>query len=46
MCVPGSELETMPMQQLEALIQRVAVFYRTSPRHKLAIVRVGGCVCV
>jgi Ca2+-transporting ATPase len=37
-CV-GYEIETLSSQQLEGLISRVAVFYRTSPRHKLAIVR-------
>lgn len=35
----GYEIETLSSQQLEGLISRVAVFYRTSPRHKLAIVR-------
>jgi P-type Ca2+ transporter type 2C len=39
----GQEIETISQQQLEAIITRVAVFYRTSPRHKLAIVRVGEC---
>lgn len=32
-------MEYMSPQQLEVIIKRVAVFYRTSPRHKLAIVR-------
>lgn len=35
----GQEMEYMSAQQLESIIKRVAVFYRTSPRHKLAIVR-------
>ena len=35
----GQEMEYMSPAQLEGVIQRVAVFYRTSPRHKLAIVR-------
>jgi len=35
----GSEMERMSAAQLESIIKRVAVFYRTSPRHKLAIVR-------
>ena len=35
----GQEMEYMSAQQLESVIKRVAVFYRTSPRHKLAIVR-------
>jgi len=35
----GPEMEYMSAAQLESVIKRVAVFYRTSPRHKLAIVR-------
>lgn len=40
----GHEIETLSAQQLESCISRVAVFYRTSPRHKLAIVRVSQSV--
>ncbi|CAM9329969.1 unnamed protein product, partial [Choristocarpus tenellus] len=35
----GQEIEAMGTIELEAMIQDVAVFHRTSPRHKLSIVR-------
>ncbi|CAM9236671.1 unnamed protein product, partial [Discosporangium mesarthrocarpum] len=35
----GQEVERLTSTELEALIADVAVFYRTSPRHKLNIVR-------
>ncbi|CAM9534611.1 unnamed protein product, partial [Heterosigma akashiwo] len=35
----GNEVESMPRQTLLDSLDRVAVFYRVSPRHKLAIVR-------
>ncbi|CAM9580982.1 unnamed protein product, partial [Phaeothamnion confervicola] len=35
----GPEIERLSPGELESMIRDVAVFYRTSPRHKLAIVR-------
>ncbi len=35
----GTEIEHMSASELEEVIHDVAVFYRTSPRHKLRIVR-------
>jgi len=35
----GSAMEAMAACELEAVITQVSVFYRTSPRHKLAIVQ-------
>ncbi len=35
----GMEIEAMSSRDLESVIHDVAVFYRTSPRHKLRIVR-------
>ncbi len=35
----GTEIEHMSTSELEEIIHDVAVFYRTSPRHKLRIVR-------
>lgn len=35
----GDELDTMDMPQLRRIIGQVGVFYRTTPRHKLKIVK-------
>ncbi|CAM9587881.1 unnamed protein product, partial [Laminaria digitata] len=35
----GAEIEGMSGRRLEELVHEVAIFYRTSPRHKLAIVQ-------
>lgn len=35
----GTEMEHMSQSDLESVIHQVAVFFRTSPRHKLSIVR-------
>ncbi|KAL4130426.1 hypothetical protein PRIC2_006423 [Phytophthora ramorum] len=37
--ISGQELEIMEMMELEQRILKTCVFYRTSPRHKLKIVR-------
>ena len=37
--ITGAELETMPDRALEEQVDRTAVFARTSPEHKLRIVR-------
>ena len=37
--ITGAELETMPDRALEEQVDRIAVFARTSPEHKLRIVR-------
>jgi len=36
----GDQLETMTETQLDQVIDNVSVFYRVTPRHKLAIVKV------
>lgn len=36
----GDQLETMTEPQLDQIINNVSVFYRVTPRHKLAIVKV------
>ena len=38
----GPDVEQMSPSELEAMAPRVAVFYRVTPRHKLAIVQVLG----
>eukprot|EP00752_Nemacystus_decipiens_P005424 g4916.t2 len=35
----GAEIEQMSPSELEVFVHEVAVFYRTSPRHKLSIVK-------
>jgi Ca2+-transporting ATPase len=35
----GSELDTLTERQVQECIQGISVFYRTTPRHKLVIVR-------
>eukprot|EP00903_Cladosiphon_okamuranus_P015918 g14703.t1 len=35
----GAEIERMTPSELKAFVHEVAVFYRTSPRHKLSIVK-------
>ncbi|RLN31696.1 hypothetical protein BBJ28_00008157 [Nothophytophthora sp. Chile5] len=37
--ISGQELEIMDMEELQQRILKTCVFYRTSPRHKLKIVR-------
>lgn len=38
-CLSGEEIEKMSASDLEKVVSRVAVFYRTSPKHKLHIVK-------
>jgi Ca2+-transporting ATPase len=38
-CVTGQELEEMSIEELEAMVDRVAVYARVSPEHKLNIVQ-------
>ena len=46
----GAELETMTQEDLEAVVEKVSVYARVSPRHKLMIVQahkaVGGVACM
>jgi Ca2+-transporting ATPase len=35
----GSELDSMSNEQLASIIENVTIFYRTSPRHKMEIVK-------
>lgn len=39
MSMSGEELDTMDIDQLRRIINKVGVFYRTTPRHKLKIVK-------
>eukprot|EP00127_Corallochytrium_limacisporum_P002707 Clim_evm16s136 gene=Clim_evmTU16s136 len=39
MALSGPELQAMPLDQLEQVIRKVRVFYRTTPQHKLKIVK-------
>lgn len=36
----GDQIEQMDVEQLKQVINSVSVFYRTTPRHKLKIVKV------
>ena len=36
----GDELDMMDLQQLSCVIGRVSIFHRTTPRHKLKIIKV------
>ena len=38
-CLSGEDIETMSFDELNEAVTRCAVFYRTSPRHKLNIVK-------
>ncbi|KAL7314098.1 High affinity Ca2+/Mn2+ P-type ATPase-like protein [Mucor circinelloides] len=38
-CITGHDIETMSERQLQEMIHTVSVFARTTPKHKLAIVR-------
>ncbi|KAI8879967.1 PMR1-type calcium-transporting P-type ATPase [Backusella circina FSU 941] len=38
-CLTGHDIETMSERQLQEMIHTVSVFARTTPKHKLAIVR-------
>ncbi|KAI8991345.1 PMR1-type calcium-transporting P-type ATPase [Mycotypha africana] len=38
-CLTGHDIESMSERQLQEMIQHVSVFARTTPKHKLAIVR-------
>ena len=38
-CLSGEQIEKMSLAELESVVSKVAVFYRTSPRHKLNIVK-------
>ncbi|KAI8058642.1 PMR1-type calcium-transporting P-type ATPase [Gilbertella persicaria] len=38
-CITGHDIETMSERQLQEMIHSVSVFARTTPKHKLAIVR-------
>jgi len=38
-CLTGHDIESMSDKQLEEVIGSISVFSRTTPRHKLAIVR-------
>jgi len=38
-CMSGEEIEKISQAELEQMVPRIAVFYRTSPRHKLSIVK-------
>ncbi|KAI9486624.1 MAG: PMR1-type calcium-transporting P-type ATPase [Benjaminiella poitrasii] len=38
-CITGHDIETMTERQLQEMIHSVSVFARTTPKHKLAIVR-------
>ena len=40
MAMCGEDLDTMDISQLRRVIGQVGVFYRTTPRHKLKIVKV------
>ena len=42
MALSGEELDSMDIGQLCRIIGQVGVFYRTTPRHKLKIVKVSG----
>lgn len=35
----GSELDSLSEQQFQALVKQVTVFYRTTPKHKMSIIR-------
>jgi P-type Ca2+ transporter type 2C len=38
-CLSGEEIDKMNQIELEKIVNKVAVFYRTSPKHKLNIVK-------
>jgi Ca2+-transporting ATPase len=38
-CLSGSELDSLSETQLRDKVHSVRIFYRTTPRHKLAIIR-------
>jgi len=38
-CVSGDEIDKMSIHELESIAPKTAIFYRTTPRHKLAIVK-------
>ena len=38
-CVSGDELDQMSQHELENIVARTAIFYRTTPKNKLAIVK-------
>ncbi|XP_048416193.1 calcium-transporting ATPase type 2C member 1 isoform X1 [Stegostoma tigrinum] len=35
----GEEIDSLDIQQLSQIVQKIAVFYRSSPRHKLKIIK-------
>ncbi|XP_051871455.1 calcium-transporting ATPase type 2C member 1 isoform X2 [Pristis pectinata] len=37
--ISGEELDSLDVQQLSQIVPKVAVFYRSSPRHKLKIIK-------
>eukprot|EP00124_Ichthyophonus_hoferi_P003371 Ihof_evm1s288 gene=Ihof_evmTU1s288 len=39
-CMSGQQIESLCEEQLTSLFRKTTVFYRTSPRHKLTIIRV------
>lgn len=38
-CLSGDEIDKMSVHELENVAPKTAIFYRTTPRHKLAIVK-------
>jgi magnesium-transporting ATPase (P-type) len=38
-CLSGPELDSLAQEQLESLVKQVTVFYRATPKHKMAIVK-------
>jgi P-type Ca2+ transporter type 2C len=38
-CLSGEVIEKMSISELESVVSNVAVFFRTSPRHKLNIIK-------
>uniref|UniRef100_A0A3Q3B9M3 Calcium-transporting ATPase n=1 Tax=Kryptolebias marmoratus TaxID=37003 RepID=A0A3Q3B9M3_KRYMA len=38
-CLSGEEVDHLDLQELSAIVPRISVFYRASPRHKLKIVK-------
>jgi P-type Ca2+ transporter type 2C len=38
-CLSGDEIDKMSSHELEIIVGKTAIFYRTTPRHKLAIIK-------